>query len=538
MVDVKPAGVGPSAIELSIGTSGLRQTGGRVFEEFHPHLRGDKAFGIFEEMSLNDGTLGAMLNLADQTVLSTDVFVEPNTSGSAEAMRAAEVWEQILEDMDHTWSEFQDEANSEFVYGFAPFEWVPKQRKGPTPGSITLADGTVIPLAPSRYTDGLWGLHRIALRAQDTRYKWQIDRDGTIRGLWQQDPYQSKGLVYIPAEKLCLLRTTSRKNNPEGLSDLRRAYRPWFFKKRVEEFEAIGVERDLAGIPVVRVPISIMAENASTEDKALRAKMFTLVKQIKRDEQEGLLFPAKTENGMETGYDIGLLTTGGARQFATGDIARRYQGEIAMVFLGQFLLLSQGAGSTGSNALASSHTTTFAMVMGGKLKRRYQSINRQIVQPVSALNGWGPDEWPEIKHGDIETPDLTELGDFLQKMTGSRLIRPSGEIEKRLLAYAALPEPTEEWVEPPPPLAPVLPGQQGQENLPGKPPKDPNAQPKNLKKALEYAQKRGMEKIPWHMPTTSLKDLVECRQLALEAKQDELAGQIGAVIGLVLAQVS
>jgi hypothetical protein len=35
---------------------------------------------------------------------------------------------------------------------------------------------------------------------------------------------------------------------------LRTAYRPWFMKKRLEEFESIGIERDLAGLPIMWLP--------------------------------------------------------------------------------------------------------------------------------------------------------------------------------------------------------------------------------------------------------------------------------------------
>ena len=32
---------------------------------------------------------------------------------------------------------------------------------------------------------------------------------------------------------------------------LRNSYRSWYYKKRLEEFESVGVERDLAGLPMV-----------------------------------------------------------------------------------------------------------------------------------------------------------------------------------------------------------------------------------------------------------------------------------------------
>ena len=53
--------------------------------------------------------------------------------------------------------------------------------------------------------------------------------------------------VVIPMEKCLLFRTQTHKNNPEGRSILRNAYRSWYFKKRIEEIEGVGIERDLAG---------------------------------------------------------------------------------------------------------------------------------------------------------------------------------------------------------------------------------------------------------------------------------------------------
>jgi hypothetical protein len=65
--------------------------------------------------------------------------------------------------------------------------------------------------------------------------------------------YQTRAVM--PIEKLAAVPAPGQyKGNPEGQSMLRTAYRPWFFKKRLEEFEAIGVERDLAGLPVAKVP--------------------------------------------------------------------------------------------------------------------------------------------------------------------------------------------------------------------------------------------------------------------------------------------
>ncbi|MGI6498023.1 MAG: hypothetical protein ACOX0U_04265 [Oscillospiraceae bacterium] len=51
-----------------------------------------------------------------------------------------------------------------------------------------------------------------------------------------------------------IFRTKSRKGSPEGRSILRNAYRSWYFKRRIQEIEGIGIERDLAGFPTLTAP--------------------------------------------------------------------------------------------------------------------------------------------------------------------------------------------------------------------------------------------------------------------------------------------
>ena len=70
-------------------------------------------------------------------------------------------------------------------------------------------------------------------------------------------------------EKCLLFRTQTHKNNPEGRSILRNAYRSWYFKKRIEEIEGVGIERDLAGIPIAYVDPAIMSAGATADQQAM-----------------------------------------------------------------------------------------------------------------------------------------------------------------------------------------------------------------------------------------------------------------------------
>lgn len=77
-----------------------------------------------------------------------------------------------------------------------------------------------------------------------------------------------------------------------------------------------------------------------------------------------------------------------------------------------------GHEAVGSFALSSDKTNMFANAIGGYLKSMKATINRRLIQPTLKLNGFIGDEcWLESR--DLEIPNLAELGDFIQKLSGA-----------------------------------------------------------------------------------------------------------------------
>ena len=103
--------------------------------------------------------------------------------------------------------------------------------------------------------------------------------------------------VTLPIERSLLFRYRHYKDNPEGLSMLRTSYRPWYYKKRLEEFEAIGVERDLAGLPIVKVPGEMLRAKPGTDQAKIVEAFKKLVRSVRRNEQEGVVFPHRLRPG-------------------------------------------------------------------------------------------------------------------------------------------------------------------------------------------------------------------------------------------------
>lgn len=413
---------------LEIGKTGLRRVSGYVDEEFLPQLRGRKAVQIYREMMDNDPIVGALLFAIDRLLREVEWRVEP-ASQSPEDQQNAEFIEQNMQDMSHTWDDLISEVMTMVPYGWAWCETVYKRRVGPWEKDAAKR---------SKFDDNKIGWRKISLRAQETLLRWVFDEDGGIKALVQMAPPLYAPTV-IPIEKSLLFRTTVAKNNPEGRSLLRTAYRPWYMKKRLEEYEGIGIERDLAGLPMARLPAEYLdAVPGSKQDLMVKA-FRKMVRSVRRDEQEGILLPSLfDENGNQL-FEFELLTSGGSRQFDTDSIIQRYEQRILMSVLADFILV--GHEETGSYSMHTDKRGLFQTAINSIAQSIAEVFNRYAIPRLFAINGIKPLQLPTIVPNDIDPPDLTQLGGFMQQMTAAGMQWfPDPELEKFIRDAARLPE--------------------------------------------------------------------------------------------------
>lgn len=414
-----------------VGGSGLLvAAGGYIQEEFHPNLAGRKALETWRTMKDNDALVGAILFAIDMLCRQVEWRVDVK-----EAKEESQIFlEECMEDMSHSWGDMISEILSMLPFGFAFHEIVYKKRDG------TQSEGGKKP--SSRFKDGKIGWRKVPLRAQETLDHWDFDESGGIRAFVQKAP-PSYVDVPIPMVKGLLFRTTSYKNNPEGRSVLRSAYASWFFKKRIQTIEGTGIERDLAGFPVFWLPSEYLADDATSEQVNVRNAFAKTGENIKRDKQEYMLMPLAYDENNNKAFDFTLTSAGGSRQFDTSAIIQRYNQEIAMSVLADFILL--GHEKVGSFALSDSKTDIFAVALGTILDSIQDVFNRYAVPRLFALNGMDMENLPEIVHGDIEKPDLTALGAYLTALGGAGVpLFPDEDLEAYLRQAANLPEKSEE----------------------------------------------------------------------------------------------
>lgn len=411
-----------------IGRVGQRRYGGIFYEEFLSELRGRKGAEVFTEMSNNDETIGAILFAIEMLVRQASWNVEPGGS-TAKDREAAEFVKSCMDDMQQTWIDTISEILSFLTYGWSFHEIVYKRRMGRTKDNRT----------SSKYDDGLIGWMKLPIRSQETLYQWEYDDQDNLIGMTQMPP-PDFGLITIPMNKAMLFRTRSRKDNPEGRSILRTAYRSWYFKRRIQEIEGIGIERDLAGLPVITTPEGMDIWDKDDEDmNAIRAGLEAMVKNIRRDSTEGLVLPF--------GYTFELTSTGGSRQFDTNSIIARYDTKISQTVLADFIQL--GHESVGSFALSSDKTNLFSMAICAFLDIICQTFNSQGIPALIDINGdhfAGVTDYPRLTHGDIEDVDLATVATFIKDMTSIGVIIPDESLEDYVRQLGKLPKRTTDTV--------------------------------------------------------------------------------------------
>ena len=409
-----------------IGSTGLRRTGGTVYEEFLVSLRGRRGAKVYREMSENDPVIGSILYAIEKIILRLEWTINP-ASDKQEDRDTAEFVEQCLYDMSDSWDSTLSQILSMLVYGYAFHEIVYKIRDGA---------GNEDPSRRSAFSDGKIGWRKWPIRGQETHNNWMFDEGGGIQGFEQIDPYGA-GIHRIPIDKGLLFRTTSAKNNPEGKSLLRTSYRPWYFKRRIEEMEAIGIERDLAGLPIAYMPPEYLSSAATADQQAVRDSIVSIVQNVKRNEQEGIVFPLVFDDRGNKMFSIELLNSGGSRQFDTDKVISRYDQRIAMSVLSDFILL--GHERTGSFALGSSKIDLWTMAIEAICKSIAEVINYHAIPRLLKMNGMKIGSTPQLVYSEVSHIDLAEIADYVSKLTTAGAITPDEEMEEFLRGLAGLP---------------------------------------------------------------------------------------------------
>jgi hypothetical protein len=429
-----PGALDPATLFLTLGTTGLQHSGGILQEELDRELAGPQGLRRLRDMRENSAITGAILFAIEMLIRNVTYRIAP-ANDTQDARKWADWLDGALfKDLGQTWHAALSEILSMLWAGWSYHEICYKRRQGDTPPpGVDRATW-----APSKYADGLIGWNGWPVRAQETLLNWEFGPNGQVLAMVQMDPYAGRTIPPIPMEKALLFRPTATKGNPQGRSLLRTGYPSYYYSKHLSKVEGIVVERGLGDLPVMYIPPNLMSVNASPEERAMLAECQKIVTNIRQDEQAGVLLPAIYNEGGQLLYKLELLTASGSHQYDMNAIIRRYDLNIALSVIADVLFI--GHEQAGAYALAESKSQFFGLGIQSYVQSIVSEINECAIPRLWKLNGLRPELMPALAHGEIQTIDLKEIGQYIKDLSGAGF--DLLDLENHLRTIGGMPERT------------------------------------------------------------------------------------------------
>ena len=425
----------PTVGSRELGESGTTIFGGYITDEdYVVALTGTTALTTYDKMRKSDGVIKAALLACTLPVRAANWYVEPASDDERDKEVADFISDCLFEKMTITWDDFLRQALLMLAFGFSVFEKVFTE--------VEFQKKQMI------------GLRKFAPRLQKTILKWKTEEGED--GITQQ--LSTGGTVSIPIEKLLVFTHEKEGDNWVGISILRNAYRSWWFKNNIEKFNAIGFERQSVGIPYAKLP------KGYSETDRLRAEK--LLKNLRVNEWGYTIIP--------DGWEVGFMDMKAGSVKDPSETIRRYNREILISVLAQFLDL--GSGATGSRALSADHSSTFHNNLTAVARQVKDIMNKYVVKQLVDLN-YTVENYPTLKFSNIGLPAYAEIVKALTGLTQQGIVVPDEKLEAHIRQLMSLPEKSE---------------LEEEEEKPEETPKEKEIKPEEKKKASEFFSWRSL----------------------------------------------
>lgn len=396
----------PQTVEL--GSVGFKHNAGRVHEEWLPELQGARGVRKYRELGDNISEIGASLQVIKLVATRAKWKFEP-FSPDATDVEIAAFFDRAKDGMTHSWASLIRSALAFLQYGWSAHEVVMR-----------------------RLPDGKIAWEKLAPRPPSTLDRWEISPTGEVLAMYQRNP-STHEVVKIPYSKLLNFRAGRDESaGPEGVSVLRGLVNDCYRYKRLCEAEAIGVERSLAGLPVMGIPATAMVDGNETYEAAKR-----IVQGLRADSDSGVVLPLEYAEGGQPLYTLSLLSASGSTLPNTSEIIGGLRKSITQALSTDFMLI--GHSSTGSFALADNKTSMFETAVEGYLDFIAEEVQHKLVPITLSMNGWDVARPPKLVHLPLEKEDLARLSEYISKLVVTRVLTADDALETHVRQAADLP---------------------------------------------------------------------------------------------------
>lgn len=401
---------GPSSPMRETGVSGVvHHSGYLASRETNPKLIGPTKWLTAADILVNTAIVGAGVRFYLNLIADAQWTVQPAIKDSREAQEYADFVESCRTGMTTSWAKIVRRSALYLFHGFSIQEWT----------------------AIKRDSDGAIGFKDIESRPQHTIERWDIDESGTLLGVGQVSPQTSQEL-YIPRSRMIYLVDDALTDSPDGIGWFRHLAEPNHRLRGFLKLEAIGLQRDLSGVPIGRAPLTKLDEMVTagqiTEDQKAAA-LATINKFLRAEikmENTSILFDSQLWESMASDgpkvsstpmWGVELLNGSTTSLPALANAIDRELHEMARIIGVENLLV--GAQQTGSLALAADKTQTMFLGVNSALRDIGESFSRDTIDPLWTLNSFPPEMKPKLVPDKASFADVKAMVDVLEGLSRS-----------------------------------------------------------------------------------------------------------------------
>lgn len=404
------------------GYLGLNIFSGVSNDEIKKELNFPGSIKTFKEMSYHSA-VNSSLTLFDSIISKATWSFKPPKDATEEEKTQCKIVESMMQDMDHTWSEFIRDVLSMNIFGFSVHEKVYRKRYK--------SNG-------SMFNDGVIGWKKLPIRSQETIQEFKFSADGNdIIGVTQNisgvtDVYNRylnrvTTEITLPRSKFLLFRAGKHRGDPFGKSPLRDAYLAWRFLTTLEDLEAVGVSKDLNGLPILMLPPQYLSADATPEQKAVKAYYENAMRNLQMNQQSAMILPnAYDPESKKPLFSLELLSVDGKKAFDISKIKEYYKNLIYTSLFSDVLIMGQSA--TGSFALGTIKNSLSGSAAESMIKIICEVLNQDLIRQTYEINGWDVSRRGTLDYDNLEDTDLETLSKYLQRTASVGLIEKDREV--------------------------------------------------------------------------------------------------------------
>lgn len=251
--------------------------------------------------------------------------------------------------------------------------------------------------------------------------------------LRQAQQFSQTGAVRIDSRKVGVSAYAASQSRPMGTSALDAAYTPWKEKNLIQEYLLVGIQKDLAGTPVLRVPVDLFekAKEANSDAAATLAQLQEHMANLHAGDQTFMILPSDAFNDAGSGalqYDVdfkGISGTG--KNFDLVSIIEQKKKAIYNVLGASHLITGENGGGSlnmleGQVGIQAHYSNRDNMIVD-------DMMNKTVIPFILMLNGMNDEKTkdiPQYCHGDVQPLSVDEVSKALQR-TGAVGLLPKND---------------------------------------------------------------------------------------------------------------